>query len=365
MQSKVNIFHSLQHSDSEEENDTQKNKAKKIAEKKEQRTRPDDKTKSTANRQVPPGGNPDRQIKEEHARTKAPYKTKGVPEEPHPQDRHSGHGNQAYGGKPKKGGAGRGNWGNFKEDKRTNEDQREAPAGEGEEATEEKAQEEEKPAGITLSEYYQQHRQAQNEPQINEAKAKITSEQLTKDLGNATALVTRAQHQVDDRKVGKKKDRLDVNHHAAINSEHANLLNFRTGFVEKEYRQKGVEETSGQKRVGPKTGGPKERENAKEEEVQPQTTEAQPTEGVQAQESGVESQAQTQTQGQDNQNRRRNEGQRGGRGAYRGDRPQGDRPQGDRPQGDRPQGDRPRKQHGGKDQGKINFEDESAFPKLG
>ena len=41
MQSKVNIFHSLQHaSDSEDENDAQKNKAKKIADKKEQRARP-------------------------------------------------------------------------------------------------------------------------------------------------------------------------------------------------------------------------------------------------------------------------------------------------------------------------------------
>ena len=75
-----------------------------------------------------------------------------------------------------------------------------------------------------LSEYYQQQRQAQNEPQINETKAKITSEQLTKELGTATALKTRSQQQVDDRKVGKKKDRLDVNHHAAINSEYADLL---------------------------------------------------------------------------------------------------------------------------------------------
>ena len=54
-------------------------------------------TTTTTNRQVPPAGNPDRQTKEEHARTKGPYKAKTVTEEAHPQDRHSGHGNQAYG----------------------------------------------------------------------------------------------------------------------------------------------------------------------------------------------------------------------------------------------------------------------------
>ena len=127
-------------------------------------------------------------------------------------------------GKPKKSGVGKGNWGNYKEDRKGNEEQTGAGAGEGEDGAEDKPQEEEKPAGITLSEYYQQHRQAQNEPQVNETKAKITSEQLTKELGTATALKTRSQQQVDDRKVGKKKDRLDVNHHAAINSEYANLL---------------------------------------------------------------------------------------------------------------------------------------------
>jgi len=373
MQSKVNIFHTLQHaSDSEDENDAQNNKAKKIAEKKEQRARPDDKNKSSTK---PAGGNPERQTKDEHARTKAPYKAKGVTEEAHPQDRHSGHGNQAFGAKPKKSGAGKGNWGNYKEDRKGNEEQGEAR----EDATEEQPQEEEKPAGITLSEYYQQQRQTQNEPQVNETKAKITSEQLTKELGTATALKTRVQQQVDDKKVGKKKDRLDVNHHAAINSEHANLLNFRTGFVEKEYKQRGADDVFGGQqggqqgqRRGPRTGG--QRENAKEEEAQPtegQTADAQPVEGEtkQAQEGATEVQTPTQTQGQGQgqgqDDRRRYEGQRGGRGGYRGGRPQGDRPQGDRPQGDRPQGDRPRKQHGGKDQGKINIEDESAFPKLG
>jgi len=88
----------------------------------------------------------------------------------------------------------------------------------------EQVQEEEKPEGLTLQEYYAKQTFSQNQPKINEVKAKITSEQLIKELGNSTLLKTRQSQQVDDRKAGKKKEHLDVNHHAALTTEYADLL---------------------------------------------------------------------------------------------------------------------------------------------
>ena len=110
MQSKVNIFHSLQHaSDSEEDNDPQAHKAKKIADKKEKRavkgiilcishlitflSVDENTTKAGNTRQVPNG---DKQ-QASHDKPKNPYKAKALTGEPHPLDRHSGHKNQAYG----------------------------------------------------------------------------------------------------------------------------------------------------------------------------------------------------------------------------------------------------------------------------
>jgi hypothetical protein len=346
--SKLNIFNALpQHASDSEEEDFHKTKSKKTLGQKDT-GRADDKSKNVK-KTGPSAAVPQKQEKEEHARAKETRKPKGVSDQPHPQERHSGTGHSAYGGKPKKGGAGKGNWGKSGEEK---------TAEEGAEEETEEVQEEEKPEGITLQEYYSKQNLAQNQPKVNEAKAKITSEQLIKELGNSTLLKSRQTQQVDDRKVGKKKDRLDVNHHAAITTDHADLLGFRTGFIEKEYRQRGTEEAGAPQKRGPRTGGKpeRERENAKEEETPATQTETQttPVEGEQAAE-GTEK-----TEGKETQNRRREgqgqgqgQGQRGGRGGYKG--------------GEGYKGDRPRKDYGNKpaQQTKINFEDESAFPKLG
>jgi len=82
---------------------------------------------------------------------------------------------------------------------------------------------EEKPT-LTLQEYYEQQRFAQEDQEVNEAKAKITSDQLLKELGKATALKSKNQEKNDDHRVGKKKGHLDVDHHAGLATEHANLL---------------------------------------------------------------------------------------------------------------------------------------------
>jgi hypothetical protein len=291
--------------------------------------------------------------KEEHSRAKETRKEKGVTAQPHPQDRHSGHGNQAYGGKPKKGGAGKGNWGKATEGEAATE---ERVAGE-EEGTEAQPVVEEKPS-LTLQEYYEQQRFAQEEQEVNEAKAKITSDQLLKELGKATALKSKNQEKNDDHRVGKKKGRLDVNHHAGLATEHGDLLGFRTGFIEKEYRQRGEGEEGkpefrprregGDRREGGERRERREKEDAKQEET------AQPTTTAEGE------QAATTEQAGEGQERRREGGNRGGqRGGQRGDR-------GGNRGGQRGGNQGPRKPYTPKvDQAKINIADESAFPKLG
>jgi len=124
-----------------------------------------------------------------------------------------------FSGKPKKGGAGKGNWGKATEGEAAVEEK----AGEEETTETQQPAEEEKPT-LTLQEYYEQHRFAQDEQEVNEAKAKITSDQLLKELGKATALKSKNQEKNDDYRVGKKKGRLDVDHHAGLATEHADLL---------------------------------------------------------------------------------------------------------------------------------------------
>jgi len=323
MSNKLNIFNSLPQDFSDDEEDTRQTK-------KVTGTRTTDKQTK--------GKGPAPQ-KEEHTRTKETRKEKGVTDKPHPLDRHSGAGNQAYGGKPKKGGAGKGNWG-----KTTVEG--ETPVDVAEEETEVQQAEEEKPT-LTLQEYYEKHRLAEEDQAVNEAKAKITSDHLLKELGKATALKSREAN--DDKRVGKKKGHLDINHHAGISTEHADLLGFRTGFIEKEYRQRKEGEelpprrTGGQREPREPREPRKEREDNKEQETPVQAT---PVEGEQP---VVEGQA---TEGQERRREagpRRGDGNRGGRGGNRGGN----------------QG--PRKPYVPREnnQAKINISDESAFPKLG
>jgi len=358
MTSKLNIFNSLPQHASDSEDETNSKNAKTRVRHENQNQRRNEHEKGTAHGHTAPK---DPNQKEDVARQKNQHKTKGVTAEPHPNDRHSGTGSAAYGAKPKKSGTGKGNWGNFKEDRKAGE--------EGEDTETPEVQEEEKPEGITLSEYFANRNVATSQPQVNEAKSKITSEQLMKEVGKATVLKTRAQQEIDDKNVGKKKDKLNINHHAGINSEHANLLNFRTGFVEKEYRERVRGEEGNEPR---RFGGPREHREKREKPEGQTETQGEEVQGekpaVQAEggEVAAPTEGKTQEQGQEGQKRREG-GQQGGytkggnRGGYRGDRPQGDRPYGDRPQGER----RPYNNNKQGGSTKVNVEDESAFPKLG
>jgi len=329
MTSKLNIFNSLpQHaSDSEDEVTIKNAKTKTTHEKREQRKQ--EGAKGPHGHAAPR----DPTQKEDVTRSKNQQKSK-VTAEPHPQDRQSGTGTQAYGGKPKKGGAGKGNWGNFKEDKKA-----------GEEGTEEvespEVVEEEKPEGITLQEYLANKRVATSGPQVNEAKSKITSEQLMKEVGKATLMKNRVQQEIDDKKVGKVKGFLDVNHHASINTEHSELLNFRTGFVEREYKERSRD---GDQPTQPRKFGGKREERQKEEVAAPAEGQAEATTEA------TEGAATTEAKPEEGQKR---PAHRGGRGGYTkgGDRPQGER--------------RPYQGKQSANATKVNVEDESAFPKLG
>jgi hypothetical protein len=347
MTSKLNIFNALPAaaSDSEDEITAKNAKTRSTHEKRDQRKQEGQKGPHghTAPR--------DPTQKEDVTRAKNTQK-KVLTAEPHPNDRQSGTGTQAFGVKPKKAGAGKGNWGNYKEDRK--------PTGEeGEEVESTEVQEEEKPEGITLAEYLANRGATSSQPLVNEAKSKITSEQLMKEVGKATLL---KQQEIDDKIIGQKKGKLNVNHHASINTEHSELLGFRTGFVEREYKERSRDDAPQFPR---KFGGERRapREERQKEEGQTETqTETTPVEGTTTEGTATTTEAKPQEE--------RRQYQKGGRGGYNKDRPQGDRPHGDRPHGDRPHGDRPqgeRRPYAGKqgNTAKVNVEDESAFPKLG
>lgn len=153
---------------------------------------------------------------------KEPRKQKGVPAEPHPLDRHSGTGINDR--KPKKGGAGKFGLGTIKDEIKEGE-----VAVEG--GNESPEAETEKDTGITLEEYYKlKGGVSQEERQINEAKAKVTQQELLKEIGTAKPLQSRAQQKVDDDKVVNLKKKNQADHSVTINTEHADLLRFKTGF---------------------------------------------------------------------------------------------------------------------------------------
>jgi hypothetical protein len=335
MTSKLNIFNSLpQHaSDSEDEVTVKNAKNKTTHEKREQRKT--DGAKGPHGHTAPRDPNQ----KEDVTRSKNQQKQKGVTAEAHPNDRQSGTGVQAYGGKPKKAGAGKGNWGNFKEDRKVNE--------EGEEVESPEVQEEEeKPEGKTLAEYLASRGQTQSQAQVNEAKSKITSEQLMKEVGKATLLKNRVQQEIDDKKAGTKKGRLDVDHHASINTEHSELLGFRTGFVEREYRERTRDGDAPQQ---PRKFGGRREDRQKEETTTEAVAETTPVEGTTTEGAATTTEAKP----EEGQKTEKRQPQRGGRGGYTkgGDRPQGER--------------RPYQGKQGGNNTKVNVEDESAFPKLG
>jgi len=230
---KQNPFGLLEHSDSEGEDNVQKprqrkpvNKENKPASNVSKPAKPETQAKVE---QAPKTSTtkvgvtqPKEQEKEKHLKAKEPRKLKGTPAEPHPLDRHSGNNPNAFDKKPKKGGAGKYNTGTVKDELKGGEVEGELG---GEESLEEEAPKDE---GMTLEEYYRKQGLAEENTQLNEAKSKITAEQLLKEIGTAKPLQSRAKTQVDDKEVTKKKNTGD--HVVGLNTEHADLLGFKTGF---------------------------------------------------------------------------------------------------------------------------------------
>jgi plasminogen activator inhibitor 1 RNA-binding protein len=250
-------------------------------------------------------------------------KKKQVPEPgQHPLDRHSGTGQPAFDRKTfKKGGHGKGNVG--------------ASTKEGEEETKEEATEEEqaaeeaKPEGITLEEYYAQSTQSSHS-QVDQAKAKSVQDELTKELLSKKATLYVKNKGAEEDKHARKTTKANVDHHAQLTSEHAELLNFRTGFVEREFKER----KEGEKYVKP---APKKEEKTEEAPATEEKTEEK-----------VEGEEGEKTE---------DKGHRGGRGGYRGGNRGGNR-------GGYKGGNKGSYSKGGA-QPKINVEDDSAFPKLG
>lgn len=125
-----------------------------------------------------------------------------------------------YSNKDKKGGAGKGNTGRYQDDLKG----REKPEEDNQEDEETK---DEEPQGITFDEYLANN-QVDNKVRVNEAKAKITSEQLMKEAqeSKASVLNSRNRNEIDERRQGKRKGRTtDENHHAVdTNGNLGNLL---------------------------------------------------------------------------------------------------------------------------------------------
>lgn len=268
----------------------------------------------------------DRADKDDHK------KNKKVPEPgTHPLDRHSGTGNAAFDKKSqKKGGHGKGNVGVAT--KETEEETKVEEGAEGEEK-----QEEQKPEGITLEEYYATTQSA-SQSAVDEAKLKAVQEELKKEILSKKGTLYVKKTAEEEKPVSKKTAKANVDHHAAFNSEHADLLNFRTGFVEREFKER---------KEGERTERPAPRPKREEKTEEAPATEGEKVEGEQAPAEGEKA-----------------EGEKRGKGNYRGNNNRG----GKGYQGGNKGGNRGGNYHGGNkggNQPKINFEDDSAFPKLG
>jgi hypothetical protein len=332
--SKLNIFNALPQQASDDEDEGYKGQGKGAQGKKG--NAPNDKNKGS--KQVGTTGQAEGKGKDDHK------KGKGVPAPgSHPLERHSGTGHSAYEKKDgRKQGAGKGNWGNYKDDNKKREE------GGEEEATEETAPE---PTGITLEEYYSKNKLAKNEAQVNEAKAKVTSEQLMKELtqGKATQIAPKNKNDSNEKAVPKKKVNPDEDQHLVIGQQqHADLLNFRTGFVERDFGKKRFEGDAPRKREE-RT----ERTERLEKDEKPQEKTENAGEGEVKVEKQEEGKPAEQRRGGYFPKGKFDKGHNGhpyGNSANRGNRPQGN--------------------NGGfkknyQPQPKVNIGDDSAFPKLG
>jgi len=90
---------------------------------------------------------------------------------------------------------------------------------------------EEKDTGITLEEYYKKTQGAESHAQVNEAKSKVTEKELLKEIGTATKLSTKSDNKIDDKHHNKKIAKVIETATLGLNTEHADLLNFKTGFI--------------------------------------------------------------------------------------------------------------------------------------
>lgn len=272
--------------------------------------------------------------KEQHSKAKESRKLKGVPSEPHPLDRKSGTGQNPWDKKAKRGGGGKFNTGTINDDLKAGEEPESANKEEGE------PEEAEKDAGLTLSEYYEKIGQSDKQAQavINEAKVKAQQDlQKVLDKEKATKLSNKIITKIDDREAGPTKKSTGADSHAvAMNTEHAALLGFKTGF--KAFTERKPEEGKTDK-PAPKPsaeGGQPELKEVEGGAKPEETAEQAPAEGG------------DQKQG----------GGAGGRGGYKGKGRGGYNPN---YKGRQDGGQRERRQ----DNKPPKFDDDGAFPKLG
>ncbi len=116
----------------------------------------------------------------------------------------------------KKGGAGRFNKGTFKDDLRATKE------GEREEGShEEDSPKEEEDRTVTWDDYLSKNT-SEAKQQVNDAKLKITDDQLKKELGKATLLQTRKDVKIDEHAETRKKEKNAPV--VGMNTEHADLL---------------------------------------------------------------------------------------------------------------------------------------------
>lgn len=361
LQHKQNPFGLLEHSDSDEDDHVKTAKPKKptqtTAANKDSKQGPSQaKPKSEAgqakvqeaprvqNKLINPTQT-DNKDKAEHIRPKEPRKLKGIPAEPHPLDRHSGTGLNPWEKRPKKAGGGKYNVGTIKD---------ELQAGEiaGEQGAEEaNVEEAEKDTSITLAEYYQLkgYSQEESQKQVNEAKSKVTQQELLKEIGTAKPLQSRAQTKVDENLVNQKK-KIVAEHAVGINTEHADLLGFKTGF--RTFTERKLDDQG--KPIYEKKPYEKKPEEGGSPQIKPEGQIA-PVEG------GENTAEQAQPKEQYNKGPRQFQGDRKANPNWKPRDQQRDQP---RDQQRDQQREQPRGGRGG-DNRPPNFEDEKAFPKLG
>lgn len=222
MANKLNIFSALPTDHSDDEDHGKGNQGKN-AKKTTNKTQGGHKDAKPNNQPIKASNeDPKKAHKDDHK------KFKQTPESGHhASDRHSGTGHAAFDKKTfKKGGHGKGNVGKA-DDKEEN-----AKEEEGTEVVEK----EEEPKGITLEEYWAKKGIKTETQTVDPNIKKKMEEELTKELlaKKATPLVSKKKADASEPQVKAESS----SHLVSLNSAHSDLLNFRTGFVEREYKER-------------------------------------------------------------------------------------------------------------------------------